>query len=225
VRQFLAGILVLGLIVAHVGWSTRIPLDWPTIALLGIFLTILATPELSKVLPLIKRFKAGEVEIELEESVQKLHLEVEKAEQSEGILVASRERREKRLTAPQDERGTEDAILTLAAQDKESAVVRLAIEIERELAALYHKKEVASEVPKTIRELVNQLVAKGILSSSTGTAIIEFRDVRNRVIHPTVGGTVPPPVLASAIDSGIRILRILRSAGGTLTGDAPKSES
>jgi len=35
-RRVLAGVLVSGVIVAHVGWSSHISLDWPTIALVAI---------------------------------------------------------------------------------------------------------------------------------------------------------------------------------------------
>lgn len=212
-RRVLAGVLVSGVIVAHVGWSSHVSLDWPTIALVAIVVGIVFAPEISKLLPLIKRIKVGEAEIELQESVQKLHKEVEKAEEGTGAQVALWVSHPKRAEAAQEEPGSENAILDLAAKDKESAIVRLTIEIEKELAALFAKKKLGAKPPKTIRELVEQLVAAQSLSRATGTAILEFRDVRNRVIHPNQAGTVPPSALASAIDSGIRILRILRSTG------------
>jgi hypothetical protein len=212
-RRILAGVLVSAVIVAHVGWSSHVSLDWPTIALVGFVVAVLFAPEISQLLPLIKRIKIGEAEIELQESVQKLHQEVEKAEEGTGAQVALWESHPRRAGVAQEEPGSENAILELAAKDKESAIVRLTIEIEKELAALFAKKKFGAKPPKTIRELVEQLVAAQSLSRATGAAIIEFRDVRNRVIHPNQAGTVPLSVLASAIDSGIRILRILRSAG------------
>jgi uncharacterized protein YutE (UPF0331/DUF86 family) len=183
-RRFLAGALVSAVIALHMGWSSRIPLDWPTIALVGIVVAIVFAPEVSRLLPFIKRIKVGEAEIELQESVQKLHQEVEKAEESTGSRAALRESHTNRVKAVQEKQGTQNAILALAAQDKESAVVRLTIEIEKELAALFHANGLGTEPPKTIRELVNKLVEKKVLSPSTGTAILEFRDVRNQVIHP-----------------------------------------
>lgn len=212
-RRVLAGVLVSGVIVAHVGWSSHVSLDWPTIALVAIVVGVVFAPEISKLLPLIKRIKVGEAEIELQESVQKLHKEVEKAEEGTGAHVALWESHSRRAAAAQEEPGSENAILDLAAKDKESAIVRLTIEIEKELAALFEKKKLGAKPPRTIRELVEQLVAAQSLSRATGAAILEFRDVRNRVIHPNQAGTVPPSALASAIDSGIRILRILRSTG------------
>jgi hypothetical protein len=64
---------------------------------------------------------------------------------------------QKDLEAAKEERGTENTILELAAQDKKSAVVRLTIEIEKDLADLYEKNGLGTETPKTIRDLVNQL--------------------------------------------------------------------
>jgi xanthosine utilization system XapX-like protein len=61
-RRVLAGLFVLGLVVAHIGWSGRVPLDWPTIALVGVVVAIVFGPEISKLLPLIKRIKVEEAE-------------------------------------------------------------------------------------------------------------------------------------------------------------------
>jgi hypothetical protein len=63
------------------------------------------------------------------------------------------------------------------------AHVRLTNEIEKELGALFEKKKLGSKPLRTIRELVERLVAAQALSRATGAAIFEFRDVRNRVIQ------------------------------------------
>src|SRR5271165_5227838 len=52
-RRVLAGVLVSGVIVAHVGWSSHVSLDWPTIALVAIVVGVVFAPEISKLLPLI----------------------------------------------------------------------------------------------------------------------------------------------------------------------------
>jgi hypothetical protein len=44
-RRFLVGVLVSGVIVAHVGWSSHVSLDWPTIALVGIVVAVVFAPE------------------------------------------------------------------------------------------------------------------------------------------------------------------------------------
>ena len=81
-RRLPLALLVLAILVAHVVLPNRAQVDWPAIALLAILISVVAAPELSKILPLVKRLKLGEAEIEMQESVQRLHEEVEKAEQS-----------------------------------------------------------------------------------------------------------------------------------------------
>jgi hypothetical protein len=211
-KRVLVGVLVLGVAVAHSLWPGRVQLDWPTVALLAIFISIVAARELSKFLPMVKRLKLGDAEIELEGAVQKLHEEVEKAEESTGSeMIVEAVRHADSVEARPG--GSEKDILDLASRDKESAVVRLVMEIEKDLGRLFQQANLGARPPRTIREMVGQLVAKGVLSTETGKAIIEFRNVRNQVIHPTQGGAVPESVLVSAIDSGLRILRLLRSEG------------
>lgn len=200
-RRFFLALLVLSVFVAHSVWPRHVQTDWPTITLLGIFILIVASREVSGLLPFIKRLKLGVAEIEMYEHAQRLYQEVEKAEETGPIPAPE-------TAAP------EHSILELASKDREAAVVRLAIEIEEELYALVGPSEMPTERPKTIRKMVNELVSRQILPSPAAAAILEFRDVRNRVIHPSQAGVVPSTVLASAIDSGIRLLRLLRGLRG-----------
>jgi hypothetical protein len=213
-RRYLLALLAFAILVAHIVWPNRASVDWPTIALLAILIALIGAPELSKFLPLIKRLKLGEAEIEMQESVQRLHQEVEKAEGSSGKELFLRIINYAYLPSGKGSATSEDSILELASRDKESAVVRLMIELEKELATLYQKNGLGSEPPKTIRELVDQLASRKVLSDSTAAAIIEFRNVRNKIIHPKHSGIIPESVLTSAIDSGIRLLRILRASEG-----------
>jgi hypothetical protein len=214
-RRYLLVSVALVVLVAHIVWPNRVSVDWPTIALLVILIALVGAPELSKFLPFVKRLKLGQAEIEMQESVQRLHQDVEKAEDSSGKQLFLAITNYARMPTEKEITGSESNILELAAKDKESAVVRLVIEIEKELATLYLKNDLGPEPPKTIREMVNQLAFRKIISPSTAAAIIEFRNVRNQVIHPSQTGMVPQSVLVSAIDSGIRLLRILRASEGS----------
>lgn len=169
-------------------------------------------------IPLVRRLKLGSAEIELQESAAKLHQSVEKAEGAIGILIkpptvttTRRFTMDSVSEALNNLPSTENSILDLASRDKESAVVRLAVEIEKELYALYGKRDPAKKSPRTIHETVSELVSDHILDRQLAMAITEFRDVRNRVMHPSQVGVVDQATLASAIDSGIRILRLLRT--------------
>jgi hypothetical protein len=115
-----------------------------------------------------------------------------------------------RIQPAKESASIEEKILELAARDKESAIVRLAIEIERELFSRLAGVDVGKRTTTTISGAVSQLVENNLLPPNVGKAIIDFRDIRNKVIHPTREGAVSEMVLTSAIDSGLRILRVLR---------------
>jgi uncharacterized protein YutE (UPF0331/DUF86 family) len=55
---------------------------------------------------------------------------------------------------------------------------------------------------------IKKLEQESIITPPIARALIEFRDVRNRLIHPT-GGSVTAAMVASAVDSGIKLLRLL----------------
>ncbi len=213
--RFASGLLTLSIALLHIFWPSRVQMDWPTIALLAISFAFICGPELSTILPLIKRLRLGEAEIEMQDSVKKLHEEVEEAE---NAIVGRPEEHAVKWNAYrtwQPGERSERSILALAARDKESALVLLAIEIEKELFSLSQRTGLGDKPPRTIRDAVDQMVSKGIFPAAVGKAIIEFRNVRNKVIHPIRERLVDEAMLTSAIDSGIRILRLLRS------GEAP----
>lgn len=177
------------------------------------FISLIGAREFSKLLPFIKKLKLGEAEIELQETVQRLHKETVEAEEDSAQQVPNHLQTFSVANdhSRRESEGSEDSILELASRDKETAVVRVAIEIEKELARLFRAAQLGSQPPKSMRSMVDQLAANGVLPRATAKAIVEFRNVRNKVIHPTQFDTVPESALASSIDSGIRLLRLLRN--------------
>ena len=210
-RRYGPSIIILALVIVHVVDPTRVQIDWQSVALVSLIIALVYAPELSAVLPLIKRVKIGAAEIEMRESLKKLHDEVEEAESATGVGPTLDLKVSANETCALSE-NTENRILALAARDKESAVVRLAIEIEKALSLLFQNAGLGEKPPRTIRDTVEQLISKGILPPKVGEAIIEFRNVRNKVIHPMAGALVDDSILTSAIDSGLRILRLLRQS-------------
>src|SRR5690348_15099969 len=134
-RRYISA-LVLIVAVAHVLSPKHAELDWPTVALIGIVVLLIWSPELAKFFPFVKRLKIGEAEIEMHESVLRLHEDVQKAEELAPQLYI-----QSNLEAPAAV--SEDSILELASRDKESAIVRLGIEIEKGLVTLLQKAGVA----------------------------------------------------------------------------------
>ena len=92
---------------------------------------------------------------------------------------------------------------------KEMALIKTGIEIERVLTDLY--QAAGGTVPRTgivWSRAIEFLVSKGDLAPATSRACIEFRNVRNQLIHPS-GGKVADALVTSAVDSGVKLLRIL----------------
>lgn len=197
-----------GIAVAHIFAPSHVQIDWPTITLVVIALILVFWSEIVAILPYIKRLRLGDAEIEMRDEVAKLYENVEKIE---STLPTPRERipiqkAELNLTG----RRSEADILELAARDKEAALILLVIEIEKELARLSgHKDE--PDKSRTIRETLDRLVREDAITRDLADTVLTFRDVRNMVVHPIRQMSVDKSILTSAIDSGVRILRILRS--------------
>jgi hypothetical protein len=91
--------------------------------------------------------------------------------------------------------------------DKEMMLVRIGIEIERMLVQLDHGDS-PSKRPIIWSRTVGSLADRGVITPQIAKALVEFRDVRNQLIHPS-GGSVTDALIASAVDSGIKLLRLL----------------
>ena len=100
-----------------------------------------------------------------------------------------------------------DALLSV---DTRMALIRIGIEIEQRLAAL--SRAAGLRVPErgiNWSRTVGDLLNLGKISPITAKAIIDFRNVRNQIVHPTGSGDVPDALWVSALDSGLTLLNIL----------------
>ena len=195
-----------GIAVAHIFAPSHVQIDWPTITLIVIALILAFWSEIVAILPYIKRLRLGNAEIEIE--VAKLYEEVEKVERTP---IAPKRKIPALTQEPAPPRGRSEAdILELASRDKEPALILLAIEIEKELARLSGHTDEPDRSP-TIRETLDRLVDEGVITRDLANTILTFRDVRNKVVHPIRQISADDSILTSAIDSGVRILRVLRS--------------
>lgn len=202
---FLAGLLLVSVGVAHAIWPQRLSLDWPTVALLISGFLFCFSNRVAVLLPYVKKLKLGEAEIELQEKLSDLRANVEKLEEK----APPREVYKARLNVEHiADTSVESTILDLATKDKGAALVRLAIEIEKEMALLC--KELGITLQRsTWREMVEALEREGLLDASFARALMEFRDVRNRVIHSGLRGGVQENMLSRALDDGLQLLRLL----------------
>jgi uncharacterized protein YutE (UPF0331/DUF86 family) len=199
------GLFLLGVGLVHARWPQRLAMDWPSVALIFGGILFFFAGQLGKWLPYLKRLKIGEAEIELQEKLGDLRENIKELD----------EKGTKRLVDATSVVGAEQAdlqskILDLSAQDREAALIRLSIEIEKELARLSNKISFKDSV-SSWRKAVDSLLKAQVIEEPLGDALLEFRDVRNQVIHSGLRRPVKQQILLSAIDDGLIILRHLKA--------------
>ena len=105
----------------------------------------------------------------------------------------------------------EQRIELLLSSDKEMALIRVGVEIERVLAELERGLPASSPVRGIVwSRTMRNLVQAGRITPQISTALTEFRNVRNQLIHPS-GGRVPDAAVSSAVDSGLKLLKLLQN--------------
>lgn len=198
---------------------SRLALDWPTVVVLAVALFLLVAPELEFLLPFIKKLKIGAAEVELREKIEELAVSVQRSEESVPVAVPKDEAGSRLFSLfwlDQSQRlvgtGIEAQILNLAAKDKQAALIRLSIELEREVLLLHGMLGLRNNRrPVGFRRAVEQLRERGTISSEMANSLLEFWQVRNQIIHAQFSIDEPNPILNSALDSGIRLLRLIRA--------------
>jgi len=214
-KKPLAVVLALFAIV-HSLVPSRLALDWPTVAVLSVALFLFVAPELEYLLPFIKKLKIGAAEVELQEKVIELAVSVERSEKStlpsapkghsEHSLFFITSGLQRLLNT-----GIEAQILDLAAKDKHAALMRLAIEIERETLLLHGMLGLRNKSKGGgLREAVEELRENGTIPPEMAAGLFEFWKVRNQIAHARFSKDEANPILNSALDSGIRLLRLIK---------------
>jgi len=102
---------------------------------------------------------------------------------------------------------------SLMTQDKETALIKLSIVLEGALGLV--AKKYGTQIPKTgivWSRTVSELINIGAITSEVGKALLKFRDVRNSIVHSSVEASRGDAVIISAIDSGLKLLKLLLAA-------------
>lgn len=228
-KRSLIALVLLLFVAAHGALPSRFTLDWPAVVLLGLAVCIWWGPRIGALAPFVKRLKVGETEIELREQANALALSVARSEDSAPIVsaeptpprqdVAQGEgtAREAPRVSPPDESyerlvdtAVEAHILDLAAKDKQAALMRLAIEIEKEVTLLHGSIGLRNQPGlRSFTGLINQLFLHGTLAKEVRDGLAEFWRVRNQIAHSSLADD---SILTSTLDSGLRLLRLVKAA-------------
>lgn len=209
-KTIMAGLFFVAVGLTHAIWPQKVSADWPTVALLTLGVALLFRHRISAVLPYIKRLKLGEAEIEMREKLEYLRANVAKLEEKVPPKTVVNVPAPGPGGAGEKEESLQTRILELAVKDRDAALIRLSVEIERQLALLSQKAGL-KETSATWRKTVDALLQADVIEPTLAKAIIEFRDVRNQVIHSGLRGPVKREIITRAIDDGLIILQYLKA--------------
>lgn len=104
----------------------------------------------------------------------------------------------------------ETRIRALLDVDKDMALIRVAIEIERMTNILAERNGITVPGSKlSLNQVIPKLVQAGEITAQASRALMQFQRVRNEIVH--AGREVSEQLITSAISSGWDLLSLLRS--------------
>jgi uncharacterized protein YutE (UPF0331/DUF86 family) len=169
--------------------------------------------DIHKLLGRLRRGKFLGQELELGEETQKVERQVEAAEQAEPAkpLLDPAKDTFSQLSNLQAADERVQHFLIEASQDKLLALLRIWIEIEQQVRTIVATNGfLESSSRQSVREYVKVLAQNKIVSQETADSIANFYELRSRLVHGRVGKTYRESELLALIDSGLRLLEILR---------------
>lgn len=200
--------VLFALAIGHGFFPTRFMLDWPTVALIALAGLVMGWRKVEAILPLVKRFKLGQAEIEMQARTEELAESVQVSERAAKPALSTGTAE---LSLPDGStKSVELEILDLAALNKPAAMIRLAIELEREILSLQGMLGLRNQArTNTLSEALRMLKVHKAISDRIAASVQEFWEIRNGLLHGT--STFPDALLTSALDSGVRLLALIRS--------------
>jgi len=184
---------------------------WPTSVLVGM---ILFRADIHSLASRLRRGKLLGQELELAAEAQRLEIHVEAAEKKgpPKLLVASGSDKVEQLAQLKDAGERVFRFLEEASQDKLMAIVRLGIEIEYELRNLIAVRGFLEYLSRhNLREYLDLLLIHKVISVDTATSVVAFAELRNAIVHRRSERVPSEESLVAVIDSGLRLLEVLRS--------------
>ena len=178
-------------------------LAWPGAALV---IAYWFQVEIRALLGRLRKGKGFGIEFELDE----LRDKTEAAEAKAALSSEVGRQEDQRISASATvaERAEVEEVLREAARSPKLGLMLLASKIERAARELTETRLRDSSLrrPRTLREIMNRLVAEDLIPPETEEALSLFNRVRNRIVH---GHDAEDDEVTRAIDSGIRLLRLL----------------
>jgi len=198
-RYFIAILAVLIIIVRAI-WP-EIKYDDTSFYLTLLVAVVLLIPDIGNLVSRVKKFKKGDLEIELESKIDELAGKTEKAE--EDIEVSTEAYEFERI--PNDLRNR----IAEYTRDPRGGLIAVAVEIESKIDEIARRYKIEKR-PKYISPIKNidEFTKRGIVPKELSTLIRDFWTIRNRAVHSTEF-KLTNEHLYRLLDLGIRILDLL----------------
>lgn len=166
---------------------------------------------------LLQGLKRGKVlGIEFEKEVERAAINVERAAevQDKATTASAGTNPENARSAPSkpSEQTYLNQILDLASRDKSVALIRVFNEVEneiRQIVATSGLLQSGQTGPRSFSQYVKDLAAHNYISKELQESLFAFWNTRNLVVHGIT--ELPDSAYVSVLDTGIRLLGILRS--------------
>lgn len=198
---YLIAIFICLIIIARLVWP-NINYDDISFYLTLLIVILLVFPNIGEILSRIRRFKKGDLEIEIESSLNNLTEKTEEAEEE----IEKLEIPEYDFELKSEE--TKKRILEYA-KDPRGGLIAIAVEIESMISKLvkYYKLSINAKHISPI-SAIDILVKKGFVPSTVNSLIRDFWVIRNQVVHHSEFQFTNQR-LYRLLDLGIRILDLL----------------
>ena len=201
-------LVCLFLILSRLIWPD-LAIDWITIVLVAIATVAVLLPsydtlwpQVSQVLPYVKKLKVAGLEVELSEEIKKLSKEVEVAKESLT--------EQKKMFSTSDVyEQSQSEVLEVLKTDSRAALMVLAARIEQMVMIRLAQKDLRAkghEIP--ISRAMALGVEKGVFPEEVMEPFREFWELRNRVAHGQAF-EVEPNVVQSLVSIGLEVLKLV----------------
>ena len=210
IRKAFIIILCIGIVVARIIYP-ELNFDWISFSLILIAAVLTFSSDLKFYTERIKKLKVGDLEIELEERIKELAMKTDETleEKSENI------QKPPSISGPPWMKDSKEKLRDKISEmiDKpEAALVLIAIEIEKELRAIFEKANFGNtKIPMSPIRQINLLHEKGIVDIETKDIFQQFWQIRNKVVHGHSLNLFEKQRV-EIIEIGLKVLKLLEMA-------------
>jgi hypothetical protein len=210
-------------------WPSKLILDWQSIALIALAVVLGAGKHLAEFVNEVKRLKVGGAEIELRDKVDKFVQEVNEIKEGAQSPQSKDENKgpaktndsatidfsdkvspdHRPIPFQSDSADVIDRAFDLASKNRELAINYIALELERAILKKWNRSHQEPILKRPTWSMVDDLVNERQVTEPIGDAIKRFWNIRNDITQPILPRNYMATELDRAIDSGIRLLRLL----------------